>query len=226
MLTDTRKDSDAAMSRVAFLHTGAVVISTFQDLSAELLPGVEVQHLLDDRIVADLRAGADPDLIHRRLASLVDAAALAGAQAVMLTCSSISGHAAELAREATLPVLRVDEAMADLAVETGRRIGVIATLPTTLTPTVRLIQERARLHGREVETHPQVVAGAFEAVTHGDRTDHDRRVADAVRQIAPDVDVVVLAQASMITAVDGLDLVVPILTSPALGVRRLAEQLI
>jgi hypothetical protein len=34
-----------------------------------------------------------------------------------------------------VPVIRVDEAMADQAVKTGPRIGVIATLSTTLEPT-------------------------------------------------------------------------------------------
>ena len=41
--------------------------------------------------------------------------------------------------------------MADKAVALGRRIGVIATLRTTLEPTADLIQRRAALAGKPVE---------------------------------------------------------------------------
>jgi len=38
-----------------------------------------------------------------------------------------------------IPVVRVDEPMAEKAVQTGTRIGVAATLATTLKPTTELI---------------------------------------------------------------------------------------
>ena len=124
------------MTRVSFLHTGAVVIPTFADLASRLLPSIEIQHLLDDRIVADLAGGADREQIHARLAALVGAAKVAGACAVVLTCSSISGHAGHLADNLCIPVFRIDEAMGE-AVGLGRRVSVVATLETTLTPTAR-----------------------------------------------------------------------------------------
>src|SRR5215213_6235865 len=99
--------------RVALLHTGAVVIAPVTELVRSLLPGTTAVNYLDDRIVADL---ADPDRassVPERVADLVAAAKSAGAEAVMLTCSSISGLAEELSRAAGIPVLRIDEAMAD-----------------------------------------------------------------------------------------------------------------
>ena len=41
--------------RIALLHTGAVVIATFADLTKEHWGSTEVLNLLDDKIVADLR---------------------------------------------------------------------------------------------------------------------------------------------------------------------------
>jgi hypothetical protein len=84
------------VTRIAFLHTGAVVIPTFSALAAEHLPGVEVQNLLDDKIVADLGRGAAAEQVAQRLADLGGAAVAAGAEAVMFTCSSISQYAVRL----------------------------------------------------------------------------------------------------------------------------------
>ena len=76
--------------RIAFLHTGAVVIAPVADLARKHLAGATTINYLDDRIVADLgdadRAASVPD----RIADLVSAARSAGADIVMLTCSSIS----------------------------------------------------------------------------------------------------------------------------------------
>lgn len=209
------------MTRIAFLHTGAVVIPTFAALAAEHLPGVEVQNLLDDKIVADLGRGAPAEQVAQRLADLGDAAVAAGAEAVLFTCSSISQYAGPLAERLGIPVYRVDEAMADEAVRTADRVSVIATLPTTVQPTAALLRERAALQGRGVQIDEVVVPGAFEAAVAGDRATHDSLVADAIT--AASGDVIVLAQASMASAAEGL--AVPVLTSPERGIRRLADHL-
>jgi aspartate/glutamate racemase len=211
--------------RIAFLHTGAVNIAPFGALAAEFLPGATVVNYLDDRIVADLgddeRAGSVPE----RIDDLVRAAAAGGADAVMFTCSSISELAAPAAAGAGVPVLRVDEAMADAAVRAGRRIRVLATLATTCRPTLGLLQERAGLAGVEPEFTSEVIEGAFAAVAGGDRATHDRLVAAAIERGAAEADVIVLAQASMASAAEAVSVDVPVLTSPRLGVERLAAAL-
>jgi Asp/Glu/hydantoin racemase len=213
------------MSRIAFLHTGAVVIPTFAGLAAELLPGVDVQHLLDDKIVADLGRGEDRDLVADRLTALGSAAVTVGASDLFFTCSSISPFARPLAERIGIPVHRVDEAMAEEAVAIGTRVGVIATLETTLRPTAAMLRERADLLGRPVEVSEVVVAGAFDAVVSGDRQRHDDLVIRAIEELAGKSDVVVLAQASMASAAERAHVEVPVLASPELGVRRLAAAL-
>ncbi|HZX06388.1 aspartate/glutamate racemase family protein [Kribbella sp.] len=172
------------MGRVAFVHTGAVVIPAFARLAAEHLPRVEVQNLLDDKIVADLGRGAAPEDVARRLADLGDAAVAGGAEAVMFTCSSISQYAGPLAERLGVPVYRVDEAMADEAVAAGESITVIATLPTTVRPTGALLRERAELAGRAVTIDEVVVEGAFEGASRPVLTSPEpgiRRLADRLR---------------------------------------------
>ncbi|WP_136056192.1 aspartate/glutamate racemase family protein [Microbacterium sp. K24] len=209
--------------RVAFLHTGAVVIPPVADLAREHLPGTATVNYLDDKIVADLGDPERAASVPERLIDLAQAARAGGADLVMFTCSSISHLAGPTADAVGIPVLRIDEAMADDAVTAGERIAVLATLPTTLTPTLALLRERAELAGRAPEFVSEVVAGAFEAVAGGDRATHDRLVGGAIERLAADADVVVLAQASMASAAEGVDVSVPVLTSLDPGIRRLSE---
>jgi aspartate/glutamate racemase len=213
------------MTRIAFLHTGAVNIAPFGELAAELLPEAVVVNYLDDKIVADLRDEQRAASVPGRVEALVAAAAAGGADAVMFTCSSISELAAPAAAAAGVPVLRVDEAMADAAVRAGRRVRVLATLSTTSRPTIGLLRERAALADLHPEITDEVIDGAFEAVASGDRATHDRLVGAAIERAAAEADVVVLAQASMAGAADAVSVDVPVLTSPRLGVERLAAHL-
>jgi hypothetical protein len=118
--------------------------------------------------------------------------------------------------------------MAAKAVQLGHRIGVVATLPSTLSPTVDLIRREAAKVGKEISLTDQVVDGAFAAVISGDGTTHDKLVGNALRELAKSVDVIVLAQASMARVVDALpaeDKPKPILSSPRLAVEHLATLL-
>ena len=116
---------------------------------------------------------------------------------MLVTCSSI-GPAVEAARPfVNIPVLRVDEAMADKAVMMATRIGVIATLSTTLEPTCALVQARADANDRQIEMTSYLCEGAFEAVSSGDSATHDEIVRNGLKDLMQQVDVIVLAQASM-----------------------------
>lgn len=213
----------SSTARIAFVHTGAVVIPPVTDLAREHLAGTSTVNYLDDKIVADLGDPERAASVPERLTDLVSAAKSAGADVVMLTCSSISHLAAPVGEAVGIPVLRIDEAMADAAVQAGDRIAVLATLPTTLTPTLGLLRERADLAGRSPEFASEVIEGAFAAVSGGDRAEHDRLVAAAIERVAVDADVVVLAQASMASAAEAAHVDVPVLTSLEPGIRRLSE---
>lgn len=208
--------------RLALIHTGNFLVPLFTQLCRETMPDVEVFHIADDSLIQNtIAANRLTPQTSRRLASYIQSAEEAGADAVMVTCSSV-GAAVEAARPfVDIPVLRVDEPMADEAVREAHTIGVIATLPTTLEPTRALIEARAVAQGREVETVSHLCKGAFEAVSSGDSDTHDRIVREGLLELMDKVEVIVLAQASMARVVDTLseaEKKVPILSSPRLGV--------
>jgi Asp/Glu/hydantoin racemase len=119
----------------------------------------------------------------------------------------------------------VDQPMADKAVQLGYRIGVIATLSTTLDPTSDLVKRRASIAGKEIELKAVLCDGAFDALMSGDAATHDIKVGDALKQLMNEVDVIVLAQASMARVVETLtdaEKKVPILASPPIAMEYLA----
>jgi Asp/Glu/hydantoin racemase len=214
------------MPKVVFIHTVNGNVDAFTKLADELMPGADPVHLVDESLLQDtIRDGALTDDVRSRFREHLDEAVAGGADVVMFTCSSVGPAADGLTDAVGVRVLRVDEAMAERAVSMGPRIGVAATLPTTLGPTGDLIRAAAARLGRPVSVDTQLATGAFQALQAGDGARHDELVRAALAELAGRVDVVVLAQASMARALAGAQEVngVPVLTSPRLGVERLRD---
>ncbi|MGH8024322.1 MAG: aspartate/glutamate racemase family protein [Limisphaerales bacterium] len=211
---------------LGLLHTSATLVPVFQKLCMAKLPNVNVINIADDSLVKGITAaGHLTAQIARRVAGYLESAELAGANYIMVTCSSIGPAAEAAAKLIAVPVLRVDQPMADQAVRMGRRVGVIATLQTTLEPTTDLVRRRAKEAAKEIQLDSRLCEGAFDALMEGDASRHDALVTGALRELAKDADVIVLAQASMARVVDGLngaDRRIPILASPGIAVDYLA----
>jgi hypothetical protein len=210
--------------RIGVLHTVPALVPVFHELLTARRDDLEAVHTADPTLLAravasGITADVDADLrVH--LAALRDA----GAEAALVTCSSIGEAAVEAAEVVGIRLVRVDAAMAAAAVERGRagggRILVLATLPATLGPTGRLVEAEAQAPAQAptpaqapIEVTAHVVEGAAAARAAGDLAAHDRLIAAAIAE-AGDVDAIVLAQASMASGA-GAD--PRVLTSPESG---------
>ncbi|MFJ2633788.1 aspartate/glutamate racemase family protein [Streptomyces sp. NPDC087422] len=214
---------------ITMIHTVTTLPPVFTALAAESLPHeIELRHIVDDSLLSVTRAeGGVRAGTARRLLGHVWSAADAGADFVLVTCSSL-GEAVELTRPfSTVPVLRIDERMAEEAVRSGPRIGVIATLGTTLAPTANLIRRAAEQAHAPLELVETLCVGAFEAQAAGDPAAHDALVREALGELIPRCDVIVLAQASMSRIVAELDEAprIPVLASPRSALEALADRL-
>jgi Asp/Glu/hydantoin racemase len=186
------------MRTIAAIYTGVALVKPLSDQLKEALPGFRIMNILDDSLIAEIIAeGRLTPAVRRRLYSYYDAAASAGAELILNTCSSI-GDAVYSAREfIPVPIVRIDEAMARRAVAEASRIAVLATLSTTLDPTISLVKRCAAEAGKTVTAISAVAEGAFPAITAGDAATHDRLVAETAKKVAEDCDVILLAQGSM-----------------------------
>jgi len=212
---------------LALIHTSPTLTPMFTALCTEQIPETTIFHMVDESLIKDtIREGGLRRITMRRLLVMIESANMSGADAVMVTCSSIGPGIAIGQQLFDFPVIRVDEAMAETAVRMGKRIGVMATLRTTLEPTIALLRQKAAEAGREIEIVDSLCDGAFEAVLSGDTATHDRILTDALLNDMRGVDLAVLAQASMARVVKTMPegtLKMPVLSSPELAVRQARE---
>ena len=211
------------MSRLALIHTAPMLEPVFERLLHEAQPGLETVHVIDESLLAD--AIAHDGLTDANRVAVRDRIrqAAVGADAVLVTCSSIGEAVEATAAEVDVPVVRVDTAMAEEAVQAGSRIGVLATLRSTLRPTAVLVRRAAAAAGRDVEAIEQLCEGAYAALRSGDAARHDELVRAGYEALRGKVDVVVLAQASMARIIDSLgpdERHTPVLASPGSAVRQ------
>ncbi|WP_308493051.1 aspartate/glutamate racemase family protein [Microbacterium terrisoli] len=216
--------------RVGILHTVPGLAVVFHDLLLSRRADLDIVHVVDPALLAEaVAAGQVTDRVRASVAGHLDAFIRAGAQAVLVTCSSIGEAAEDAAAITGVPLTRVDTAMARTAIgramaagaSHGRpgRVAVLATLAATLGPTQRLV-ERFVPGPDAVTVTATVVPGAADARAAGDATRHDALIAAALRAV--DADVTVLAQASMAPAA-GAD--PRVLTSPESGAAAFVDGL-
>jgi Asp/Glu/hydantoin racemase len=214
------------MKTVVAVYTGQGLADPLKDIFQEVLPEVRLVNLIDDGLIHDInRAGNIGPGIRRRLFRYYRNAEELGADVILNTCSSVGEIVALAQPMISVPIVRIDDAMATLAVENFERIGVVATLASTLTPTVNLIQSKAELGQKPIKMVEGLAEGAYLALIGGNGDEHDRRIMEAARRLKDEVDVLVLAQGSMARMQERLAMETgkPVLSSIRAGIAEVGD---
>ena len=221
---DKQEETQMKKKIVVAIHTSFVSVEKLKSLFAETVPDAIVHNIVDDSLLAEVMAnGSVTPAIVKRYCAYASTAESLGADLIFNQCSSV-GEAVNIARKTiSIPILKVDEPMAELAVATGSRIAVVATVKSTMAPSVNLVKEAARNANKTVQIQECLVDGALDILMkEKNQEKHNQLVLDAIHKAAKTNDVIVLAQGSMVVLQPFLDDVgVPVLTSPQLGVERL-----
>lgn len=186
--------------KVALVYTSTTpeLIELVEKEVGDVLPQeTEVASYQDPSILAEVRdAGYVTAPPAARLVGMYMTAVSEGADAILNLCSSVgevADAAQDIARYTGIPIVRVDEEMCREAVRQGKRIGVMATLPTTLNPTKNTILRVAREMNRQVELVDALVDGGFGL----DQEQFKALMSEYAGTIADKVDVILFAQGSM-----------------------------
>jgi aspartate/glutamate racemase len=214
------------MPTLAIIHTTPATVASLKKLALESVPDLTIINFMDDSILPQLakNQGYLAD-VEERLLAYARYAEQAGADIILEACSSVGEITKKMRLVVKIPVVRIDEAMAEWVVKQSENIGVVATLATTLQPTMQLLLEKADTLERKVLLSPTLVEGAFQRIMDGDQAGHDALLIDAFSSLVDKVDVIVLAQASMAGVVAKLpeEKQQKFFSSPAFAMQQLRE---
>jgi Asp/Glu/hydantoin racemase len=209
--------------RISLIHATPLAVEPIAASFRALWPEARTTNLLEDSLSQDLAAaGSLQPAMFERFCALTTYAERTGADAVLFTCSAF-GPCIETARRIVgIPVLKPNEAMIDAALDTGRRLALIASFAPTLPSMQAEFEEAAAARGIRLELSLHAVPDAMPALQAGDAATHDRLIAEAAAAVGM-VDAIVLAQFSMARAEAAVAArtAARVLTSPTSAVERL-----
>ncbi|MBP2171335.1 hypothetical protein J2125_004527 [Erwinia toletana] len=200
--------------KIACLHAAESNIALFQQSLQQLAaPGVTLAHQVEAQLLADAEQAAamTPEIIG--MTQRVIAELCQQADAVIISCTTLGGAAAESHRFSK-PVLRLDATLVDQAFSGSHHILVLCTAPTTLAPTRALFLQRQSA-SRQVTV--ACVPDAWAQFKAGNLAAYHRCIAGHASDYLAqhrDCDCLVLAQSSMSDAVGYINTRVKILTGP------------
>ncbi len=214
------------MKKIFAIHTSNVSYYDLKELFNKYAPNDEYHNIVDDSLLDEVKAnGHITPAIISRMCQYFKIAESLGADLIFNQCSSV-GEAADIAAKCVnIPVVKVDEAMAEKAVSIGKKIAVIATVASTVGPSMRLVETKAKLLNKDCIVDPILVDGALDILMKEKNVEkHNKLVIDAINKASEDHDVIILAQGSMTAILPYLgETKVPVLTSPEIGVKKAVD---
>jgi Asp/Glu/hydantoin racemase len=186
--------------KLGIIHAALITTRAVQKYIDEIIPEVEVVHWVDDTIQNTNFACAPGVIPAENYAKFVQAALSQqryGVDLILLACSTFN-RAVEYARPMIdTPMLQIDRPMMDLAVQQGRCIGLLATVPTTVPASERLLRLAAQEAGKACEIKTRLCSEAFQVLKAGDPEKHNEMLLAEIDQLSREVEAIVLAQVSM-----------------------------
>ena len=214
---------------LGIIHASSITIDAVKPYIEKFIPEVDIMHICDDTIQRDNIAagvGVIPKVNYYKFAQYAHNLEEAGVDVIMLACSTFN-FAAELGRPMiNTPIAQIDRPMMELAVKTGKKIGLLATLSTTVPSSERLLKIAADEAGKEIEIKTVLCSEAFEEYLKGNFEKHNEILLKAIDDLSDEVDCIAMAQLSMSKLAPYLtDTKVPVYNSGDTGFERVLEML-
>lgn len=202
-----------------------MIYEPFGKIFEEKNPDVKIYNIMDDSLLVDTRTynGMTPAIASRML-NYAKAAEASGADGVLVTCTSVNEATKFIRPLMNIPILNIEEPVAEVAVKNGKKIGILGTIPTSPAALGRVVQEKAAELGKEIELVPAVAEGAFDVLCAGDVKKHDEMVCEALEKLAKEVDVIAFSQISM-SLIDLPETEVPVYRIGESGFQKIKEMM-
>jgi Asp/Glu/hydantoin racemase len=163
-----------------------------------IFPEAQLINIMDESLLRDIKTKGEIDFLGvRRVCRYALCAEDLGADAILMTCSSLCEAAYAARPMIKIPTFAINEPMSLEAVKIGANICVLGTLKSVLEPSTRLIIQKAKESNKTVKVEQVLCEAAFTALISGDPQKHDELLLSNIEDISQSVDVIVFAQGSM-----------------------------
>ena len=208
--------------RVVMIHAIAESIPPVNTAFGEVFPETEVVNLLDEGLFLDFDDHITPAL-RRRMSGLVCYGAEHGANAVGLACSVYAPVVDSACDLVDVPVVSSYGPVVEEALDRGRRVGVIASVPATIRDAEYYLRRSATARNVDLEVYPALAEDLIPVIRTEGVPGLERRLLEEVEKLAPEVDLVVLGQFSFAAAYTQVaaKAPVPVLSAPHSSARLL-----
>ncbi|MFZ7132628.1 MAG: aspartate/glutamate racemase family protein [Eubacteriales bacterium] len=209
---------------ITMIHTVFPIVNTLTTMFKEKLEDekVIIYNIVDDSILPRITSsnGVSPKII-KSIYQHISVAEEIGSSLILVTCSSISEVVDIINPLFSVPVVKIDDAMTDEAIRIASTLGVVATINTTLNPTIGQLNKKALLINKDIKIVPLLCSEAYHAlINENDSEKHDLLLFNSIKDLIKKVDAIVLSQASMARILPKIKKITskPILTSPESGI--------
>lgn len=212
---------------VGLIHATLNSVKPINDAFYQYAPDITVLNFLDDGL--DYAVSLDGEITPktlRRFIDILDKAEESNVDGILLCCSIFSPHVSDVASLFTVPVVGVDLSMMTEAVQTGEKVGLIATNQAAGPISTKLLRDTAEELGKPIKVQTAYIPEAFAALKRGDTELHNQLIIEKINDLSNSCDVIVLAQLSMTRVMKHLeDVKVPVLTSPEVSIKSIIERI-
>ena len=211
---------------ITMIHTVFPIVNNLKAIFEKKLgnQSATIYNIVDDSILPRIlnNGSLSPEIVST-VYQHISSAEKMGSDIILVTCSSISEVVDIVSPLVSVPVIKIDDAMTDEAVKIADTLGVVATIETTLNPTINQIRKKMAILEKEIKIVPLLCSDAYQAlISENNPEKHDLLLYEAIKEIIEDIDAIVLAQASMARLLPKLKKLTnkPILTSTESGIER------
>lgn len=188
--------------KLAIIHTVSwynnSVIEPFATPWLKENPDVELINIMDDSLLSEsLPNGGPTKEVIKRMVLYYQAAEATGADVLMCSCTTMGPGTRAARQMINKPLFNIDEPMATEAVAKGKKLGILATVPTSAPATETLLEMAADEAAKNIEIKTVINESAFRHLLSGDIEKHNELVHGELEKLQHEADVIVLGQISL-----------------------------
>ena len=211
---------------ITFVHTADIHINTFTTLLEKHPVAIKVKHVVNSELLNNAMCDGITENLELEVSTLIKDLSV-DSKLIVCTCSTLGGIAEATKLHNGQYAIRIDRAMADVAVQSAGKILVLAALESSLLPTQSLMNSSQQQKNTQNSIEYSVVENSWQHFKSGDKERYLQCIAKTIEEKQCDYDCIVLAQASMADATDYInEKRALILSSPSLGVAALLQKLV